>query len=160
MRQSETSSCAPAAAATLLRTLNVAPTVTEAELAKHCYTDPLLGTSDLGLYRGMRLSAPDHLVRFRSRDLASLKTLQQPCIVFVGLDRDRVGDPELFAFLRDKCNWTEGESHAVVCFGFGRDARDGNSWDVAVIGDPSYGVERWGLEHFAVLWDGTTLEIE
>ena len=64
------------------------------------------------------------------------------------------------SLLRDTCNWREGESHAVVCFGFATDTRDGRLVDVAVIGDPSYGVERWSLDHFEVLWDGTTLEVE
>lgn len=160
VKQSETSSCAPAAAATLLRAMDLAPAVTEADLAKLCFTDPLAGTSDLGLYRGLRMAAPGRRVRFRTRGIAELKALKTPCMVFVGLDRERVGDPKLFDYLRDECNWREGEPHAVVCFGFARDTKDGVSYDVAIIGDPNFGMERWALSHFEVLWDGTTLEVE
>jgi hypothetical protein len=71
-----------------------------------------------------------------------------------------VPDQKTFEFMRDQCNWNEGEVHAVVCFGFDRDSRDGEAWDVAVIGDPNYGVERWSLDHFEYLWDGTTVEVE
>lgn len=160
VRQSAESSCAPAAAATLLRAMRVDPDATEAKLAEVCYTHPWEGTSDLGLYRGLRLSAPGRLVRFRTRSLESLKGMSEPCIVFVSLSRERVADPKLFQFLEDKCNWREDESHAVVCFGFARDGQGEKAWDVAIIGDPTFGVERWSLEHFEVLWDGTTLEVD
>jgi hypothetical protein len=157
--QTEESSCAAAAAATLLRALRVDPGASESRLAGLALTHPQEGTSDLGLYRALRLSAPGRSVRFATRTLAELRALGTPAIVFVGLSRERVPDEETYAFLRDKCNWREDESHAVVCFGFGRDEANGHAWDVAWIGDPTYGIEHWGLDHFRLLWDGTTLEV-
>lgn len=159
VRQTETSTCAPAAAATLLRTLGVDPQASERELAALSFTHPTEGTSDLGLYRGLRLGARGRSVQFGFRTLGELREAA-PCMVFVSLERDRVPDQKTFEFMRDQCNWNEGEVHAVVCFGFGSDSRDGKAWDVAVIGDPNYGVERWSLDHFKYLWDGTTLEVD
>jgi hypothetical protein len=159
VRQTETSTCAPAAAATLLRALGLDDDASERELAALSFTHPTQGTSDLGLYRGLRLAAPGRRVRFGSRTLAELRAAA-PCMVFVSLERARVPDQKTFEFMRDQCNWNEGEVHAVVCFGFGRDSRDGEARDVAVIGDPNYGVERWSLDHFEYLWDGTTVEVE
>lgn len=159
VRQTETSTCAPAAAATLLRALGVDSDANERDLTALSFTHPTQGTSDLGLFRGLSLAAPERTVRYRWRSLEEIRAAT-PCVVFVSLERSRVPDQKTYEFMRDQCNWNEGESHAVVCFGFGQDQNDQGSFEVAVIGDPNYGVERWSLDHFVYLWDGSTLEIE
>ncbi|RMG16856.1 MAG: hypothetical protein D6731_05250 [Planctomycetota bacterium] len=161
LRQSQPATCAPAAAATLLRALGLAPQATEAGLARLCFTDPLRGTHDLGLFRGLSLSAPTHRVRFARLLLDDLLARRRPCLVFVGLSRARAKDERLFAYLRDRCNWREDEVHAVVFFGTEPSPGTApNGPPRVVIGDPNYGVERWGLDHFSVLWDGWALLVD
>jgi hypothetical protein len=149
--QSAPSSCAAAAAATLLRALSIDPDATEADLARLCLTRPDRGTSDLGLFRGVARSAPGRRVRFARPGLDGLRRLGRPAIIGVGLDPARVDEP-LRSVLRDECGWDEGVAHAVVLF-----ALEG---DAAVVGDPRIGRERWSLTHFVALWDGSALVID
>jgi hypothetical protein len=149
--QGAPSSCAAAAAATLVRALGVDPTATEADLARLSLTRPERGTSDLGLYRGLSLACPGRRVRFAWPGLDGLRARTTPCILFVGLDPSRVQDP-LRSVLRDQCGWTEGVEHAVVLFRL-----DGQG---AEIGEPRLGRERWPLEHFVALWGGEALVVE
>lgn len=158
VRQSSPSSCAAAAAATLLRRLRIEPGATESELAARCLTDPRSGTSDLGLYRGLRLSAPGRGVRFAHPGLAGLRARSAPCIAFVGLRDGSTADPRLFALLRDECGWDPGELHAVVLRGI-EPGRAGEEAEVALIDDPRHGHERWSMSHFEVLWTGAIVEV-
>lgn len=159
VRQTAGSSCAAAAAATLLRRLGVDPQASERTLAARCLTDPRRGTRDLGLYRGLRLSAPGRAVRFAHPDLAGLRALARPCLVFVGLRPGCTPDPHLYALLRDRCGWSEGELHAVVFRGFAPGG-GGEEPEVALIDDPRCGFERWGRSHFAALYAGQALLLE
>lgn len=145
--QSAPSTCAPAAAATLLRALGVG--ADERGLATACLTRPDRGTSDLGLFRGVAHAAPGRRVRFAWP--GGLDRLPAPCLVFTGLDPGRVDEP-LRSVLRDACGWDEGVVHAVVFFG-----SDGGE---VVIGDPRIGRERWPVEHFEALWTGQALLVE
>jgi len=154
--QSAPSSCGAAAAATLLRALALDPSATEADLAARCRTDPRRGTSDLGLFRGLRLSAPRRAVRFTWPGLDSLRARRTPCLVFAGLDEGAATSPEHRAVLRDQCGWSEGVSHAVVFYEITRDAEGDCAW----IGDPRIGRERWPLVDFAALWSGMALVVE
>lgn len=154
--QSAPSSCGAAAAATLLRALAVDPAATEADLAVRCRTDGWRGTSDLGLFRGLRLSAPGREVRFVWPGLDGLRARTTPCLVFVGLDEGAATTPEHRAVLRDQCGWSEGVSHAVVFYGLARDAEGDCVW----IGDPRIGRERWPLRDFVALWGGMALEVD
>lgn len=154
--QSAPSSCGAAAAATLLRALALDPAATEAELAPRCRTDPRRGTSDLGLFRGLRLSAPERAVRFAWPGLDGLRARRTPCLVFVGLDDGAATTPERRAALRDAAGWSEGVSHAVVFYELGRDAEGDCVW----IGDPRIGRERWPLADFVALWGGMALVVD
>lgn len=158
VRQSSASSCAAAAAATLLRRMQIEPGATEADLAARCLTDPRSGTSDLGLYRGLRLSAPGRVVSFLHPGLAGLRAREEACIAFVGLRDGSDADPKLFALLRDECGWDPGELHAVVLRGI-EPGRAGEEQEVALIDDPRHGRERWAMSHFVVLWTGTVVSI-
>jgi len=158
VRQSLHTTCAPAAAATLVRALAVDPRATERDLAAHCLTDLRLGTSELGLYRGLRLAAPDREVEVLKLDLAGLRALGRPALLVVRLERTRARDPALFATLRDECGWIEDVPHAVVWFG-AAPARAGEATGYAVIGDPSAGLERWRFDHLAALWTGVALTV-
>lgn len=148
--QSAPSSCAAAAAATLVRALRVDAGATERELAALCLTRPARGTSDLGLFRGLSLACAGRRVRFVAP--ARADDLRTPCVVFCGLDAGgRVEEP-LRSVLRDACGWSEGVTHAVVLLSVGADAVE--------IGDPRFGRERWPREHFDALWDGRALVVE
>jgi len=158
VRQTDASSCAAAAAATLLRRLEVDSQASEARLAALCLTDPGAGTRDLGLFRGLRLAAPGRSVRFGRADLAGLEGREAPCILFVGLERANAPSEALFRVLWEQGGWTPGEYHAVVWLGFDR-GRAREEDRVAVIADPRSGLERWGLSHFRVLWQGRYVEV-
>lgn len=153
--QTQPGSCAAAAAATLLRCRDIEPAATETELARLCFTHARNGTHDLGLYRGLSLAARKP-VHFEARTLDSLGA-SAPCIGFVGLERERAG-PEFESLLR-QYQWNPGEYHAIVIFGM-IPATPAAPSPYVLVGDPSYGLERWPLVHFIALWDGSTLEIE
>lgn len=155
VRQSTPSTCAAAAAATLLRASGRAPRADERALAAACLTDPRRGTHPLGLWRGLSVAsgAP---ARYTFPSLDELRQ-RAPCLLRVGLS-DRIRDPELYRVLRDECGWPEGQSHAVVLFGFAPGG-PGEDVEVALIGDPRLGFERWGLTHFRALWHGVALEL-
>lgn len=155
VRQSTPSSCAAAAAATLLRASHRDPEASEQELAAACLTDPRRGTHPLGLWRGVSLRSGS-LARYTFPSLEELRG-RAPCLLRVGLT-DRITDPELYRVLRDQCGWPEGQSHAVVLFGFAPGG-PGEDAEVALIGDPRLGFERWGLTHFRALWHGVALEL-
>lgn len=159
VRQTLPTTCGAAAAATLLRALRVEPDASEGELARRCLTDPRLGTTELGLFRGLAVSAPGREVRYRSLDLDGLRRLGQPAVILVNLERGRVADPELYRLLRDECGWIEDVPHAVVWYGTER-GRPGEQPEVARIGDPRNGLERWGMNHFEALWTGLVLTVE
>lgn len=146
--QSAPSSCAAAAAATLLRALGVDPQATERDLAVACLTRPDRGTRDLGLFRGLARACPGRRVRFVAP--ARVEDLRAPCLVFCGLDPARVQEP-LRAVLRDQAGWTEGVSHAVVLFAAHADTVE--------LGDPRFGRERWPRAHFDALWSGRALVV-
>jgi hypothetical protein len=152
VRQSAPSTCAAAAAATLLRHLGLDPDASEGELVEACGTSPSRGTSPLGLWRGLSLHGTARYV------WPSVGGLNQvvPCILRVGLQEGV--DPELYRVLRDECGWTKDESHAVVFYGFAP-GRPGEESTVALIGDPRFGFERWGITHFRALWHGVALNL-
>ena len=157
VRQTTRKSCAPAAAATLLRKLDIDPEATEAELAALCRTDPLSGTADPNLRLGLAKAA-GRPVDLSPATLEDLRSVTRPCILFVGLDRARAGSDELHRILRDTCGWPEGEVHTVVFFGI-EAGQENEDREVVLIGDPRSGFERWGVTHFKALWDGRRLSV-
>lgn len=152
--QTTRKSCAAAAAATLLRQLNIDPAATEAELGELCKTDPLSGTKDKQLVAGLqRLSGQQ--ARITVISFETLRARKEPCILFVGLNRERAGTDSLYRSLRDDCGWIPGESHTICFLGFEKS----ESGERIVIADPRIGVERWGLDHFHALWDHRILSL-
>jgi hypothetical protein len=147
-RQTTGASCGPAAAATVLASHGIA--ASEAEMANLCLTR--IGTSRLGLYRGLRLKTtgtPWRVEVFQG-DVAKLRrrAADGPIILFVGLRRGLRADPR---YARN-WGWTPGLRHVVVLFGFEKGGR-------IEVGDPSVGRERWRTEALDVLWDGQALQL-
>jgi len=79
--QSTLSTCSAAAAATLLGTCGIH--TSETEMADLCLTRES-GTLQLGLYRGLRLKAPDATVEFLNDDFDALLASPEPRIVSLG----------------------------------------------------------------------------
>jgi len=147
-RQTTGASCGAAAAATVLAAHGIA--ASEAEMADLCLTR--IGTSRLGLYRGLKLKTAEtgYRVEVFSGDVAKLraKVADGPVILFVGLRRGLRADPR---YARN-WGWTPGLRHVVVLFGF----KEGGFIEV---GDPSVGRERWRTRALDVLWDGQGLQL-
>ena len=153
--QTTRKSCAAAAAATLLRQLKLKPSATEAELGELCKTDPFTGTKDKHLVAGLQRISGQR-ARITVISFETLRARREPCILFVGLNRERAGTDDLYRTLRDECGWIPGESHTICFLGF----ETGELGERIVIADPRIGVERWGLDHFHALWDHRILSIE
>lgn len=153
--QTTRKSCAAAAAATLLRQLKLNPGATEAELGELCKTDALSGTKDKDLVAGLQRCSGQR-ARITVISFETLRARSEPCILFVGLSRERAGTDDLYQTLRDDCGWIPGESHTICFLGF----ESGESGERIVIADPRIGVERWGLDHFHALWDHRILSLK
>lgn len=147
-RQTNSSTCSAAAAATLLRYHGIK--ATEAEMIDLCFTRRD-GTSLGGLARGLRNKAPDKTVKMASLKLEDLKReSQHPAILIVGLTPEVAErDPRY----EEQWGWAVGLRHAVVCFGF---TKDGNP----IIGDPSVGREVWSEKGLSDLWTGAAVWLE
>src|SRR5579871_4206650 len=86
MRQTTDDSCSAASAAMLLYHYGIR--TTEAQMAELCLTRADLGTSPLGLYRGLAIKAAERGLRPRLVRLSGpeqLRKLHQPAIINVGL---------------------------------------------------------------------------
>jgi hypothetical protein len=148
-RQTSGASCAPAAAATLLRTCDIA--ATEAEMARLCPTGKE-GTPARGLYRGLKLktaaSGWDVAPYTGGRDADSLRraTAEGPMILTVRLDGGAGVDPR---FSRD-WGWAPGVTHSVVLFGCKADG-------LFRVGDPAVGPEDWDRRAIDALWHGEAI---
>jgi predicted double-glycine peptidase len=126
-RQSSTSSCSAAAAATLLANNGIP--ADEREMIDLCLTHEN-GTSMLGLYRGLRLKTKNHegqlLAGHPSAD--ELKHWPTPSIVSIALQGNG--------------GWLQiGNRHSIAVLGF-----DGDHVEIA---DPFTGRQRWTTKHFA-----------
>lgn len=80
-RQTTLSTCSAAAAATLLGAAGIE--TTESEMADLCLTREG-GTLQLGLYRGLRLKAPDFRTEFLNDDIDAVSASLQPVIASLG----------------------------------------------------------------------------
>jgi len=105
-------SCSAAAAVTLLARHGIQ--ATEAQMAALCLTRTGLGTSSLGLYRGLSLAAASAAMQPRIAYIGSPSNLRHatyPCIISVGLKSD------CSPAIRNKMisfGWQPGVSHSVV----------------------------------------------
>jgi hypothetical protein len=146
--QTSPATCAPAASATLLRAHRI--DTTESEMAWLCLTG-MRGTSDLGLYRGLRVKTrgtPWAVTAFHT-DVEGLRQLTGPAILTVRLEAGADVDPRY----EQLWGWTPGVSHTVVFFGFTDDG------EKVVIGDPGTGREHWSVRDLHVLWHGDGLRL-
>lgn len=141
--QSHPASCAPAAAATLLRLSGIE--TTEKTLAVACYTSRH-GTEPLGLFRGLSSTARQHAISpaIASTDPQQWSRLGQlPNIALVQFERigpqrplDRLLGPR--------------EGHAVVVL---EHCPDGD-W---LIADPAFGKTTWSDEQFRKRFTGNAI---
>lgn len=146
--QSRTTTCSPAAAATLLAAHGV--NATEAQLVDTCLTD-VRGTPSLGTWRGLKLAT--HGTKWRPRVAkVSVDELVRvgpfPAVLFVGLPAWGA-DP----IYQNEYGWDPGFRHSVVLFGRKADG-------MMDVGDPSIGREAWSEQDVRVLWRGEAIYLE
>ena len=142
--QTHPSTCAPAAAATLLRSAGVPGD--ERTLAETCLTSSA-GTEPLGLFRGLAIASDRHLCRPRvaSRDPNQWRRRDQlPNVALVRFSESPVsGSLPRFLGPRD-------EGHAIVVCD--RDAK--GNW---VIEDPAFGRTTWTDPQFRKRFTGDAI---
>lgn len=140
--QSTDSTCAPAAAATLLHLYGI--TSREDTLARDCLTTDH-GTSRWGLWRGLRLATADSVYRVRASD-GDLEMVMAhlPAIISVVLTKKQNEFDPRYA---REWGWVIGQPHAVVLLGRGDRA------DTIRIADPKMGVEAWDESGVRALWN-------
>lgn len=141
-------SCSAAAVATLLKHHGI--DATEKEMIDLCLTNGK-GTSQLGLYRGLKLKTRGTSFRVVhvSGDAASLRGRNFPIVMSVCLPRGFDEDPRY----ENDWGWTPGQPHCVVLYGFAENDR-------VDIGDPSVGREQWTVRDLEVLWNGSGFFLE
>jgi len=145
--QSSEVTCGPSSAATLLRTAGI--TSTEAEMVGLCHATRL-GTSLLGIYRGLRVKTENspwsvRVLTTSSRDEIFDAAKRHP--VFISVFFRPVAGGRA-SYLN---NLTEAK-HAVVLLGVLPDGR-------VAIGDPLSGQIIWTAEEFAAHWAGEGLQL-
>lgn len=143
--QSHSSSCAPAAAVTLLRRSGIV--AEERDLVRVCSTSDH-GTESVSLYRGVRIYSNTvfHRICVASPNPDVWLTRQQlPNLSIVGFGVTTDDFPRrVFTSDRDR--------HAVVVFG----RNDAGDW---VIGDPAFGKTIWSDEEFQARFTGEALYV-
>lgn len=148
--QTSQSSCAAAAAATLLRYHGI--DANEEQMARLCLTSKR-GTRLHGMYRGLRIKTRKTHLRaaVRSAELAHLRTnVTLPVILYVKLNRNvDQRDPR---YSRD-WGWRVGVPHTVVLFGFAEN-------ELIEMGDPGVGREFWDTQALKDLWHGLYVALE
>lgn len=151
-RQSSDDSCSAAAATMLLYYHGVS--ANEAEMARLCLTRAGIGTSPLGLFRGLAIKAAPQglqpkLVQFKQPE--QLRLLKRPAIINVGLKANL--SPAMTAKM-EGYGWSVGSRHSVVVLGADRTGKWIN------VADPSYGREHWPTADLNYLWDGSALVLD
>lgn len=143
--QSHSSSCAPAAAATLLRLYGVVSD--ERSMARDCLTSRH-GTEPLGLYSGLAIAARRFSLRPRVGSAKAERWIdegQLPCIALVRFDES--SDSETLRNLLGP----RGDGHAVVVLA--RDVHD-QGW---IIADPAFGETTWKDHDFRERFTGDAI---
>lgn len=150
-RQSDDSTCAPAAVATYLGLLNIR--TTELEAARLALTRADEGSGTFGIWRALSMlgKRARPTLKARARRLSLDELLEEGNISVIrvelkrGVDRDAYNEPVR--------SWAQGIAHAMVYLGW-----DGEGVFVA---DPSSGqIQIWGLPEFEVMWDGYVFYLE
>jgi len=145
--QTTRSTCAAAAAATLLHRFHIP--AAEQEMADLCLTRE--GTTWKGIYRGLKLKTCDtpwevEVFRASMDDLRS--GLCGPAILEMELRRDAFADIRY----QTEWGWIPGTPHSVV---FLRVTERGGF----LVADPSVGREEWSAEDIALLWTGEGMRL-
>jgi len=140
--QSHSSSCAPAAAVTLLRMSGVV--ADERELAQACLTSQH-GTEPVWLFRGLKRHATEPYASVRVASDEPDRWGDQGQLPNISLIQFQCSDAAL-SFLMG----ARGEGHAVVVFG--RDS--GGNW---IIGDPAFGRTTWSDDQFRSRFTGDAI---
>jgi hypothetical protein len=141
--QSHASTCAAAAAATLLHQQGIA--ADERDMIRACLTSSF-GTEALGLYRGLKLAtqrAGGHVRVASANRHEWMARKQLPNVALVRF----ANSPD-----SGSIRWLlgpRGEGHAVVVFGYQR-----GQW---LIGDPAIGKVRWSDQDFRQRFTGDAL---
>lgn len=144
-RQSTDETCSPAAAATLLQWHGIR--TTEKEMAELARTN-LQGTTSLGLYRSLVLKTrgtPFGVGVMTSGNRQMLGT-RGMAILTVGYTDTQ--DPMAQEMMRN--GFQPGVFHSVVFFRFLPNG-------MALIGDPSTGMEQWPAQTLRFLWQGEAI---
>ncbi len=147
--QTTPASCGAAAAVMLLSHEGI-PT-NEHDMAELCLTRRNIGTSPLGLMRGLAIMGAARKLQPRVvdvRHLRGLAALGRPAILSVGL---RTGTPPRIAQRLYHEGWDPDVFHAVVL----RRVSAEEGW--VEVSDPSMGIERWPATHLDYLWDGQAI---
>lgn len=146
--QTTPSTCSAAAAATILRTLDIS--TNEQEMAELCLTRS--GTTWLGLYHGLstKLLLTKFDVEFFESDVDGLAEMTEfgPLLLCCQLSHEVAEQEPEYAL---DGGWIPGAAHSVVYFG--------GVGDLHIIGDPSRGYEQWSRRDLQILWTGTGLRI-
>lgn len=113
--QSSEDTCAAAASATTLNLLGVK--ATEAEMVALCMTRKGLGTSPLGIYRGLKkkVGPKGWDVQVFYCSLAELADMPKPCLLALKLRPERKPGERMLKYLER--SWAESEGHTVAYLG-------------------------------------------
>ncbi len=145
--QTSWATCSPAAAATLFRGEGI--DISEAEMVPLCLTDSS-GTPTLGLYRGIKLIAEQHDQSVTILDVSLQQLLlENDWPVLLAVELPYGVEDRRYA---DQWGWIPGMGHSVVVLG-----RTDNG-DV-IVGDPSFGLERWTADDLRILWHGDGIRV-
>lgn len=149
--QSHPSTCAPAAAATLLRFSGI--DATEQMLLKPCLTSEF-GTEPLGLFRGLAVLSEKRSVKPRVVTTDPLVWQSGDQLPNVSLVRFEESESTMQAGLipRNLFAGPRGEGHAIVVLG--RDPR--GNW---IILDPAFGRTLWSDETFRRRFTGEAISM-
>ncbi len=141
--QSTESTCAPAAAATLLRLHGIE--ADETSMATWCLTTDA-GTTHWGLWRGLRALSDDSGWMVQAGDPGIEAVLSgPPAIVSVVLTRALDHREPRY---RAEWGWLLGQPHAVVYLGPGKRP------ELIRIADPKIGIEEWNVQALRDLYNG------
>lgn len=152
--QSHGSTCAPAAAAILLKTANI--DTTESDMVKRCLTSDF-GTEPLGLFRGIALATQSSIHRpsVASSDPDNWHGLFQfPNVALVEFPQDHAVEASGWnVFASRFFSGPRREGHAIVVLGRNVDG----SWAIA---DPAFGLTDWSDREFKARFTGDAIHLQ
>lgn len=145
--QSHSSTCAPAAAVTLLRSAGIE--AEEHDLTRACMTSDY-GTEALGLFRGLVIASKPYLHRPRVASSDPKKWQDANQLPNVALVRFQTVRPTNHPGAMNRFLGPQGEGHAVVILGRGETGR----W---LIADPAFGTTSWSYEELMSRFTGDAI---